>query len=462
MNVTELIKKNESKTLEFKRDFSSPDNIIRTIIAFANTSGGVILIGIEDKDKHICGVKNPLDIEEKLANLITDTISPRMIPSIEIISWRNKQLIAIQVFPSPVRPHFKSSLGEENGVLVRVGSSNRKADKQLIQELHRATRYQSFDEEMVITSNSEALDFRVVSELFSKQRKIHMNDFLTLKLMTTYQNQNVPTKAGMILFGKDRLSYFPDAWIQCGRFSGTTKRNIVDALELKTYPVYAIDQALEFTKKHAYRSIEISEKSKNNKRWNVPLIAIREALTNAVVHSDYSQTGTHIRLAFFDDRIEIDNPGLLYDGLTIDDIKQGISKLRNRIIGRIFKELGRVEQWGSGIQRMIEVCEEMGLPSPEFIELGGQFRVTVYLFVKQNVILDDTNQLIVDLLNQYKKGLSVKKIASKIDLSTRTIRNRLSKLSEMGIVAAIGTGPRDPKRKFCLLSESIHVREKDG
>jgi predicted HTH transcriptional regulator len=450
MNITELVQKNESKTLEFKQDFSSPDKIIRTIIAFANTSGGVILIGVEDKNKNIYGIENPLDIKEKLANLISDTISPRLIPSIEIISWRNKQLIGIEVFPSPIRPHFKTSLGEENGVLIRVGSSNRKADKQLIQELHRAARYQSFDEELVITENSEALDFRVVSELFSKVRQIEKNDLLSLKLMATYQRQEVPTNAGMILFGKERLKYFPDAWVHCGRFSGKTRRNIADVVELKTCPIYAIDQALEFSKKHALRPIEITETAKNSQRWNIPIIAIREALTNAVVHSDYSQTGVHIRLAFFDDRIEIDNPGLLYDGLTIDDIKIGISKLRNRTIGRIFKELGLIEQWGSGIQRMIEVCEEMGLPSPEFLEFGGQFRVTISLLAKQDMTIDDTNQYIVDLLRKNTKGLSVKDIAANIGLSTRTIRSRLTKLGDMGIVSAIGTGPKDPKKKYSL------------
>ncbi len=445
-----MIQKNESKTLEFKRDCSSPDKIIRTIIAFANTSGGVLLIGIEDKDKTVCGVANPLDIEEKLVNLISDLISPRLIPSIEIVSWRNKQIIAIEVFPSPIRPHFKTSLGEEKGVLVRVGASNRKADAPLIRELHRAVRHQSYDEDPILEENSEALDFRAVSELFAGIRKLKTRDLLTLRLMTTYQRRKVPTNGGMILFGKERLNYFSDAWIHCGRFAGTTKRKITDVVEFKTYPIYAIDQALEFTKKHALKAIEISEKAKNRERWNVPLLAIREAITNAVVHSDYSQTGAHIRLSFFDNRIEIDNPGLLYDGLTIDDIKQGISKLRNRVIGRIFKELGLIEQWGSGIQRMIAVCEEMGLPSPEFVEFGGQFRATLFLVARQDMTLDDTNRAIIDLLGQ-ANGLSVKYIAATIGLSTRTIRARLGELVKKGIVTVIGTGPRDPKRKFLLV-----------
>ena len=82
---------------------------------------------------------------------------------------------------------------------------------------------------------------------------------------------------------------------------------------------------------------------------------------NAIVHADYAQQGAPIRIALFDDRIEIENPGLLPFGLTIEDIMQGVSKLRNRVIGRVFHELHLIEQWGSGIQRMTAACQEAGL-----------------------------------------------------------------------------------------------------
>ena len=81
----------------------------------------------------------------------------------------------------------------------------------------------------------------------------------------------------------------------------------------------------------------------------------------------------------FDEKIEVESPGLLPFGLTIDDILRGVSKLRNRVIGRVFKELGLIEQWGSGIGRMIDACREHGLPAPEFEEVGTHFRVTLRL-----------------------------------------------------------------------------------
>jgi ATP-dependent DNA helicase RecG len=78
-----------------------------------------------------------------------------------------------------------------------------------------------------------------------------------------------------------------------------------------------------------------------------------------------------------DDRIEIENPGLLPFGLTIEDIQQGVSKLRNRVIGRVFHELRLIDQWGSGIQRMNSACHDAGLDVPKLEELGTHFRVTI-------------------------------------------------------------------------------------
>ncbi len=106
---------------------------------------------------------------------------------------------------------------------------------------------------------------------------------------------------------------------------------------------------------------------------------VREAVINAVVHADYSQTGGPVRIAFYDDRIEIENPGILLPGLTLEDVRQGVSKLRNRVIGRVFREVGLIEQWGSGVRRMFDEAESLGLPEPKIEEVGMRLRFTVYL-----------------------------------------------------------------------------------
>lgn len=129
MKISEILPKPEGKTLEFKRDLSSPDGVLRSVVAFANTAGGTILIGVDDKTRQLRSVENCLDQEERLASLISDSIFPRLAPDLEIVSHRKAQVIAVQVYPSSLRPHYIKRDGEEAGAYVRVGSTNRKADR---------------------------------------------------------------------------------------------------------------------------------------------------------------------------------------------------------------------------------------------------------------------------------------------------------------------------------------------
>src|SRR6266436_5034505 len=115
MNLSELLTRPESKTLEFKRDLSSPEGALRTIVAFANTAGGILLIGVEDKTRHVCGIKDPLPLEERIANIISDNIRPKLVPNIEVLPWRNTYILAIQVYPSSTRPHYLKDPGPEKG-----------------------------------------------------------------------------------------------------------------------------------------------------------------------------------------------------------------------------------------------------------------------------------------------------------------------------------------------------------
>ena len=94
MDLVEILKRPEGKTLEFKRDLSSPDGALKTIVAFANTAGGTLLIGVEDGSRHVRGVTDPLDLEERVASLVSDRIAPRLVPEIEILPWRRTQVLA--------------------------------------------------------------------------------------------------------------------------------------------------------------------------------------------------------------------------------------------------------------------------------------------------------------------------------------------------------------------------------
>jgi len=453
MDLISLLSRPEGKTLEFKRDLTSPENVLKTVVAFANTAGGVLVLGVSDGTKEVKGLANVLAEEERLANLIADSISPKLVPSIEIMSWRKAQVLAVEVYPSAIRPHSLNRLGPESGTFIRVGSTNRRADPALIEEMRRYGQVGSFDEQPEPEMNSEAIDFRAASEFFRPVRKLARQDLLTLKIVTRYQGRTVPTVGGILLFGSNRMERYPDAWIQAGRFAGSDRRRLIDSLEVRSYLPGIAGEVVAFLQKHMTREAVIGA-VKRTDQWTLPVVAVREALINAIVHADYAQRGAPIRVALFDDRLEIDNPGLLPFGLTIEDIQKGVSKLRNRVLGRVFQELGLIEQWGSGIQRMTVACRERGLDAPRFEEIGTHFRVTLSTIARRASTKDQRDEAILNALaaNQ-ETGLSTSEIAKQIALSTRAARTRLASLVERGLIAEIGSGPQDPHRRYYFVGE---------
>lgn len=392
MSIAQLLKADEGKTLEFKQNLSSPRNLLKTLVAFANTAGGKIIVGVEDKTRQPIGFENPLDEEERLCNLIADSISPRLVPNIEMTTVDGKTLLVIEVFLSNSRPHYLRADGPETGFYVRLGSTNRQADRELIAELRRTVEGVSFDEMPMPDLSIADLNIEVAQETFGDGRKLDEQNLLTLKLLARHQHQLVPTKGSILLFGKERMRYFSDAWIQCGRFFGTTKLDIFDHTDIDVPLPQAVDEVMLFLKKHAYRGADLSEVRRRDV-WSIPLRILREVIINALVHSDYSQRGGPIRVVFLDDRIEVESMGILLPGLTIEEMKQGASRIRNPVIARVFKELGLIEQWGTGVCRIFAEAQELGLKEPKIEEIGMRLRFTVYLAKPHQIQTQTTEQV---------------------------------------------------------------------
>ena len=450
MDLIATLKRPEGKTLEFKRDLSTPRGIVRTVVAFANTAGGVLLIGVEDKTGFVRGVADVLAAEERLANILTDTVVPQVMPDIEVLPWRDTHVLAAEVFPSPRRPHRVRAEGC-GGVYVRVGSTNRRADPALVDEMRRFAHRQAYDEEPLPQLHSEALDFRAASEWFAPKRKLRRADLETLGMVTRDQARKMPTVGGVLLFGNEneKERHFPDAWIQAGRFRGANRAHIADQRDIRGHAPALVGQATEFVVEHLSCGVRIDGLRRQD-RWSVPPVAVREAIVNAVAHADYAQGGGPVRVAVFADRVEVESPGLLPFGLTIDDLLLGVSKLRNRVIARVFHELGLMENWGSGVQRMIAACDEAGCPHPVFEELGGRFRVTLDVSAPAAAV-DDVDARLLSALRA-QDGLSTRQLAAAIKRTPRTTRTRLKRLVEQGQVREVGSGVNDPRRRYYLMA----------
>ena len=336
------------------------------------------MLGLGD-DRQILGITQPLDEEERLCSLIADSIAPRLVPNIELVTVEDKTLLLVEVFVSGQRPHWLKAEGPEQGVYVRLGSTNRQADRELIAELRRSVEGPGFDEMPMPELSVADLDLEAAAgQLFGRARALDEGQLLTLRLLCRYQGRLVPTKGAVLLFGKERLIHFPDAWVQCGRFFGTQRIDIFDHIDIDQPLPKAVDEILLFLKKHAFRGADLTEIRRKD-LWSIPLSMLREVVINALVHADYSQRGAPVRVVFLDDRIEVENPGILLPGLTLDDVKQGFSKIRNTVIARVFRELRLIEQWGTGVPRIFAEAAVLGLPEPRIEEIGMRVRFTIPL-----------------------------------------------------------------------------------
>ncbi|MCD5417241.1 putative DNA binding domain-containing protein [Candidatus Bipolaricaulota bacterium] len=165
MEIWEILKHPEGKTLEFKRDISSLKPILKTLVAFANTAGGILIIGCES-DGIVHGVPEVLQTEERLANAITDSIRPAMMPEIEIYTHNDKPLLILRVFHWKA-PFYLKTDGPVKGVYIRLGSTNRRAGPEILAELQRSMQNRSFDQLPCHGLSIKALDIEKVQRVFT-------------------------------------------------------------------------------------------------------------------------------------------------------------------------------------------------------------------------------------------------------------------------------------------------------
>ena len=224
----------ESKTLEFKRDLSSMEPILKTIVAFANTAGGTIVIG-RDNDGTVVGIKDVFRAEETLANSIADSIAPEITPEIEIATIDKKDLLVIRV--SHWRgPFYLKMEGMPKGVYIRLGSTSRLAGPELLAELQRSHLVPSYDQQPLFDLAKSAIDSEMAAHLFERAGKPFSEEKLrSLGILISVSGKLIPSIGGLILFGKkqQKEEFIPEVEVRCARFLGVTKTSILDHLDIE-------------------------------------------------------------------------------------------------------------------------------------------------------------------------------------------------------------------------------------
>jgi ATP-dependent DNA helicase RecG len=369
--LIEEILSGESKYIEFKEVLPSKDNISKSIIAFSNTSGGKLVIGVNDK-LEVVGINDDsiFELQDRIASIISDNCTPGVIPEIYNVNIQGKLVLVIEVNRGNSKPYYLKRLGKEKGTYIRIGATNRPADSNIILELERQKRNICFDEEICYEQTFEELDISPLIRMFESQGKHLDEDKLkNLKLIREDRSVMYPTNALMIILGK-----FWHCTVKCARFKGTTMSVFTDKKEYEG----DIFSVLESTQSFVLNHINLAGVVQGLQRtdtYEIPVPAIREAIINAIVHRDYTNQGRDVKVGVYDDIVNIVSPGGLPNTITMTDVFNGRSEARNRVLAKVFKELNLIEQWGSGISRIINSCVEHGLNAPVITEKNDFFDV---------------------------------------------------------------------------------------
>ena len=444
----------ESRRLEFKEAFPKGGQVAQTAVAFANGAGGRIVFGVKDSPRQIIGIPDDqlFKNEERITNCIFDLCAPSILPEIYIQSVEEKSLLVVEIYPGAQKPYGIKRPGQPNEVYIRVSASNRKASPETIEALERQRRKVSFDALMAYGCPGEDVDLSRFKEAFKAQtgRNIGKTQLFNMGLFQKEHGRQCPTNAALLLSDSPaRKQFFPYAKIECARFKGVDKRVFLDQATIESPIQDSVEPGIAFIKKNIALGATIGEIYRKD-RWEYPLEAIREALINAIIHRDYAILGSDIKVAIYDDMLEITSPGPLPDALSVEELGTGRSEIRNRVLAPIFKELKLIEAWGSGIRKMHDeltdypeiglILQEVGHAFQVQFEKNepnraesGQSQGRVRAESGQSGVETEVESLQQKVMNILTQGaLSKSEIANKIGLKSvtgyfnRTIRSMLA------------------------------------
>jgi len=365
-----IISNGESETVEFKSMFGK--EVIESIVAFSNSKGGKVIIGVND-NKNIIGVTVSDESIQKWINEIKQNTNPQVIPDAEALELKGKTVVLFRVIEYPVKP-----VAFRNKYYKRKVNSNHLMSIEEIANEHLKTINSSWDFYPDPDHSIHNISIKKIRQFIHNiEQKNHSEitispvDFLS-KL--EFIRNNKITFGVYLLFAEDYCSISD---LQIGRFKSDT--HIIDSLSLNTDLFTEVDETIAFIKKHLMVEYIITGEPRRQERFDYPLEAIREIVINMIVHRDYRDSSGSI-IKIFDDRIEFFNPGNLYGGITISDLLTDnyTSQARNKLIAKAFKEAGIIERYGSGIRRILSICNDYGIVPPRIEEVFNGFRVVLF------------------------------------------------------------------------------------
>lgn len=426
-----IIAEGEGQKTEFKE---RPNRLAREMVAFANASGGTIFIGIADS-----GAIPGIAISNELVSRIQDS-ARNCDPPVRISFHKHAgKVLEVCVAEGNEKPYQCA-----DGFFLRNGPNTQKLTRREIVEIAVAAGTQRFDETLntrfEYPRDFDEGAFSRFLELSGINLPADTESILRSLDVAERQGGHLRMRqAGVLFFAKEPQYFLKESLITCVRYEGADRFGVIDRAEFMGTPTVMIEEALKFVKRNTSVAYEIDGAAQHRELYTYPLAAVREAIINAVMHRDYFYDGSHVYVHIFSDRFEIENPGGLASGLTIEDLGKRTVR-RNRMIADLLYRAKFVERIGSGIRRMESALEANGNPPMEIA--ATNFFVVKFLprvEARQGVPLSSRQNRIYQIVKE-RGEISKAAAAGLVGVSGDTALRDIKVLIQHGLLTQEGRG----------------------
>jgi len=460
--IRALIRRGEGQRLEFKRSLAELETGTRAVAAMANTDGGHVLFGVRD-DGAVLGVQIGAQTRERVVQAITGNTDPTLYPSVEYVELDGRTVILVTVPRSEDRPHLVRGRAYK-----RVGAADVQMSRAEYERLLLARRQPPFDQQLVEGATYTDLDEARVRDFLRRRQEAYAGATLPsaplaqvvaemLEGARERDGELVPTYTGLLFFGRDPQRFLPRSEVKLARFQGTTTLAFIDRLIVPSTSSgqrhgalpEMLDEVERFIRRNTRTAMKVVE-FESVPVSEYPYDAVREALVNAMAHRDYHHS-SGIQVNIFDDRLEVMSPG---EALIPLSELEGSHVTRNETLCRRFRDIGEMEQFGTGITKMKRLMREHGLGEPVFEERGSFFKVTfcgpgdhiLDLVPRAGVTdlralgLNERQIEVLRLMVNEGRELGNKEYREMFGVATRTASRDLMELVKTGMVQQAGQG----------------------
>jgi ATP-dependent DNA helicase RecG len=426
--IENLIREGEGEKMEFKKSFNV--QVIETLSAFANTCGGIVLIGIAD-DGVVNGVELTEETLQRWINEIKQKTTPSIIPDCNVQIIYNRDVVIMKVNEYPVKP-----IAFRGRYYQRVKNSNHQLSPDKIAAIHLQSLQISWDSYPFPNASLMQLSEKKMMEFLREVNNtgrftIYGVPLMALKKLSLVKDKQ-PSIAAILLFAEVPERHH----IRIGRFK--SKSTIIDDRQITDTLFEATAASLKYIQTYIQLEYQFDGSMKRIERWEYPMEAIKETLLNAIVHRDY-RASNDVQIKIFDDKLTIYNPGELYGSLTLEQLDGDDyqSSLRNKLIAEAFYLTGKIEKYGTGLLRIRKAMEDYPELSFSLEEVNGGILATFWKKTAQKTAQKTTKELIIDLLLE-NPTYTIEDIKQLLNKGDGTIKGHLTDLKRKGLIVREG------------------------